>query len=109
MTLQVNKTKYRMVLDKASKWIKQYVMMLVATYISFTVITNLLQMDQVGGVFVVSVGLFVIIISLLVYVVRFVRKAKKVSERDLLDKILGTNIAGAYVEKFYSDRKQPKA
>jgi len=62
---------------KAGKWLRQFIIMLVAVYIVFIVIVNLPQMNQVSGVLLVSLGLFGIIMGSLIYVARLVKKTER--------------------------------
>jgi len=64
-------------INKASKWLRQFIIMLVVVYGIFTIITNLIQLNQVGGAIFISLGLFTIIICSLIYVARLVKKVDK--------------------------------
>ena len=73
MITQTGTDRYRQVIAKAKQLVKGYVVMLLATYASFTIIANLLGINQRGAAFLVSLGFFVIIIILLIHVIRMIK------------------------------------
>jgi len=75
MITQTGMDKYREAKGRATKLIKGYVMMLLATYVSFTIVANLLGINQRGAAFVISLGFFVIIIILLLYAIHTIKSS----------------------------------
>jgi len=75
MITQTGTDKHRQVITRATKLVKHYVMMLLATYVSFTIIANLLGINQMGAAFLVSLGFFVIIIILLVRAIHMIKSS----------------------------------
>jgi len=79
------KGNYNETLARASKWLKHYAIMLIATYVSFTIFVNILG-NQLGAILVVTVALFVIIIGVLSYTIWLIKKSRK-ALNDNKDKI----------------------
>ena len=75
MITQTGTDRYRQVIAKAKKLVKGYMVMLLATYVSFTIIANLLGINQMGAAFLVSLGFFVIIIILLVRAIHMIKSS----------------------------------
>ena len=72
----VIKGNYKETFAKASKWLKHYAVLLVATYVSFTVLVNILG-NQRGAILVVTVAFFVIITGVLSYTIWLFKKSRK--------------------------------
>jgi len=75
MITQTHTDRYRQVVARAKKLVKDYVLMLLATYASFTIIANLLGINQRGAAFVISLGFFVIIIILLIHAIHMIKSS----------------------------------
>jgi len=75
MITQTGTDRYRQVIAKAKKLVKGYVVMLLATYVSFTIIANLLGINQRGAAFLISLGFFVIIIILLIRAIHMIKSS----------------------------------
>jgi len=75
MIIQSNMDRYKQAIGKATKLIKGYVMLLLATYVSFTVVANLLGINQRGAAFLISLGFFVIIMITLLHAIRMIKSS----------------------------------
>jgi len=86
MITQTNRDRYREITGRAYKLIKQYAVMLVVVYISFTIVTNLLGINQRGAAFVISLGFFVIIVTLLLYAIHMIKSSANLLSNNRHDK-----------------------
>jgi len=75
MITQTGTDRYRQVIEKAKPLVKGYLVMLLATYVSFTIIANLLGINQMGAAFIISLGFFVIITILLIYAIHMIKSS----------------------------------
>ena len=75
MITQTGTDRYRQAIAKAKQLVKGYVVMLLATYVSFTIIANLLGINQRGAAFLISLGFFVIIVILLIRAIYMIKSS----------------------------------